>query len=336
MAWKMDVETGRKNMAGFCSYCPVCNGKACAGQIPGMGGRDSGHTFQRNVQALQDITVPMKILYDANNSPDLSTNVLGFDLSVPIMPSPIGGCSFNMSTVVDEDTYVQALMKGCVEEGIAAGLGDGAYDIIAEAANRGIKNYPGWGIPFIKPWSDHIFFDKVSQLEGLDIKVVGIDLDSLGLSNVRLRGESIPLRTNEQIRELIAKIPYPVIIKGVMDADEAEQLVALGAKGIVVSNHGGRILDYGVSTAEVLPEIAVRLKGKVPILVDGGVQTGMDVYKMMMLGADAVMIGRGFVRAVMSDTENGAAEYIRQLKADFSHAMLMTGCRSVEEIYKNN
>ena len=83
-----------------------------------------------------------------------------------------------------------------------------------------------------------------------------------------------------------------------------------------------------------LPAIVKRLKGAVPILVDGGVQTGLDVYKMMLLGADAVMIGRAFTRAVMSDLEQGAAQYIRQLKADFSHAMLMTGCRTVAEIYK--
>ena len=334
MAWQMDVERGRQNMAGFCSYCTVCNGKACAGKIPGMGGRDSGRTFQNNVQALQEIAVPMKILYDSQQPPDLHTNVLGYELSLPVMPSPIGGCDFNMSTMIDEDSYVQALMKGCVEEGIAVGLGDGAHDIIAQAANRGIARYPGWGLPFIKPWSDAIFFDKLKQLEKLEIHAVGIDLDSLGLSNVKLRGESIPLRTNRQLKALLAQVPYPVVVKGVTDADEAEILVELGAAGLVVSNHGGRILDCSPGTAAVLPAIVKRLKGAVPILVDGGVQTGLDVYKMMLLGADAVMIGRAFTRAVMSDLEQGAAQYIRQLKADFSHAMLMTGCRTVAEIYK--
>lgn len=97
---------------------------------------------------------------------------------------------------------------------------------------------------------------------------------------------------------------------------------------------GGRILDCSPGTATVLPAIVKRLKGIVPILVDGGVQTGLDVYKMILLGADAVMIGRAFTRAVMSDLEQGTVQYIRQLKTDFSHAMMMTGCRTVAEIYK--
>lgn len=334
MVWQMDVETGRTNMAGFCSYCTICTGKACAGKIPGIGGRGTGRTFQNNVQALRDIAVPMKILYDSKEHPDLTTSVWGIPLSLPVMPAPIGGCSFNLSTTIDEDTYITSLMKGCVAEGIAVGLGDGADAVIAQAANRAIRQYPGWGIPFIKPWSDAIFFEKINQLKALKVTVMGIDLDSLGLSNVKLRGEHIPLRTNQELQALFAKIPYPVVIKGVTNADEAEQLVALGAAGIIVSNHGGRILDDSPGTAEVLPAIVKRLKGIVPILVDGGVQTGLDVYKMMMLGADVVMIGRGFTKAVMSDLEQGAGHYIRQLKEEFSHAMLMTGCRTVSEIYQ--
>lgn len=329
----MDIEQGRKNMEGFCSYCSVCNGKACVGQIPGMGGKDSGRSFYNNVMALQEITVNMRVLYDAEEPPDLSVRLWDLDLSMPILPAPIGGCRLNMSKTVSEEQYTMSLLKACADTGLVAGLGDGADDEIAQASNAAIKRYPRRGIPFIKPWSDNIFFDKIAQLKELEIAAVGIDIDSLGLSNVRLRGERIPLRTNGQIAALLASIPYPVLIKGIMRPEEAQYFVDLGVRGIIVSNHGGRILDCSPGTATVLPDIVRKIKGKVPILVDGGVQTGLDVYKMLMLGADGVMIGRGFTRAVMSDLEHGAVKYIEQLRAQLSHVMLMTGCRNIQEIY---
>ena len=326
----MNIEQARETMAGFCKVCPVCNGKACAGQIPGMGGTESGHSFIRNVEALQSIQVNMTILYDGEQEPETTATLLGRKLAMPVIAAPIGGVRANCTKAVSEWAYREALAKGCQTAGILPGYGDGPHEVVWNATVDVMKAYGG--IPFIKPWNDDAFLEKLHSLDGTDILAVGIDLDSMGLSNARMNGGYIPCRTNKQLSALLAKIPYPVIIKGVMTTDDAKRLVEMGVAAIVVSNHGGRIIDYSPGTAEVLPEIAAAVHGQTTILVDGGIQSGMDIYKMLALGADGVLIGRALTRAVLSDMENGLAEYCQTLQAQLQKTMLMTGCRHINEI----
>ena len=326
----MNIEQARETMAGFCKVGPVCNGKAFAGQIPGMGGTESGHSFIHNVEALQRVRVDMKILYNGVEEPVTKTTLLGEKLAMPVIAAPIGGVRANCTKAVSELAYREALAKGCQAAGILPGFGDGPHEVVWQATVDVMKAYGG--IPFIKPWNDDVFLAKLQSLEGTDIKAVGIDLDSLGLSNARMNGGYIPCRTDQQLEALLKQIPYPVIIKGVMTQSEAVQLAEMGVAAIVVSNHGGRIIDYSPGTAEVLPEIAAAVKGKTTILVDGGIQSGMDIYKMLALGADGVLIGRAFARAVFSDLENGLAEYCQTLQAQLAKTMLMTGCHSIADI----
>ncbi len=326
----MNVEQARETMAGFCKVCTVCNGKACAGQIPGMGGTESGHSFMHNVEALQRVRVEMKILYDGEQEPQTKTTLFGQELSMPVIAAPIGGVRANCTKAVSELAYRQALAKGCQTAGILPGYGDGPHEVVWNATVEAMKQYGG--ITFIKPWNDAIFLEKLHSLEGTDIKAIGIDLDSLGLDNARMNGGYIPCRTNEQLKALLSEIPYPVIIKGVMSAQEAKQLVEMGVEAIVVSNHGGRIIAYSPGTAEILPEIAAEVKGQTTILVDGGIQSGMDIYKMLALGADGVLIGRAFTRAVFSDLDNGLAQYCQTLQAQLKKTMLMTGCHTISDI----
>ena len=117
-----------------------------------------------------------------------------------------------------------------------------------------------------------------------------------------------------------------------MTAEEGRILAGMGVAAIAVSNHGGRIIDYSPATAAVLPEIAAEVKGKTTILADGGIQSGMDIYKMLALGADGVLIGRAFTRAVFSDLANGLSEYCQELQTGLQKTMLMTGCHTVADI----
>jgi len=102
-------------------------------------------------------------------------------------------------------------------------------------------------------------------------------------------------KTPEDIKELVASTKLPLIIKRIMDAEDAEAAAKAGAAAIVVSNHGGRVLDNTPGTAEVLPSIIDATKGKTRILVDGGIRNGYDVLKMLAIGAEAVLIGRDTV-----------------------------------------
>ena len=122
------------------------------------------------------------------------------------------------------------------------------------------------------------------------------------------------------------------ILKGVMTPDEAELAVTAGADAIVVSNHGGRVLDHAPSAADVLADIADRVKGKITILADGGVRTGGDVLKMLALGADAVMVGRPFSVAAVGGLQAGVETYIDTLMSELKQTMVLTGTGSASSV----
>jgi L-lactate dehydrogenase (cytochrome) len=124
----------------------------------------------------------------------------------------------------------------------------------------------------------------------------------------------------------------PLLIKGVLDPEDAEAAVDAGADGIVVSNHGGRQLDGALATAEALPRIAARVKGRVTILADGGVRSGLDIFKMLALGADGVLLGRAWAYALAAGGEAGVTALLDAIGRDLRAAMAMTGCRALADI----
>ena len=143
------------------------------------------------------------------------------------------------------------------------------------------------------------------------------------------------LKTEEELREIAAATDLPFIVKGIMTAEAAQKALRAGAYAIVVSNHGGRVMDYGLSTAEVLPEIRAAVGTDAKIFVDGGVRTGDDVFKMLALGADAVLIGRPYVIAAYGGGAEGVQLYTEKLKAELKDAMTMTSCKSLQEITRD-
>jgi 4-hydroxymandelate oxidase len=124
----------------------------------------------------------------------------------------------------------------------------------------------------------------------------------------------------------------PIVLKGIMAADDAIRAIDVGAAGIAVSNHGGRTLDTVPATIEVLPEIAECIAGRVPILVDGGIRRGTDVLKALAVGAAAVMIGRPIVYGLAVNGAMGVAHVLRILRDEFEAAMALTGCKSIADI----
>ena len=139
----------------------------------------------------------------------------------------------------------------------------------------------------------------------------------------------------DELKTIVSWTERPFIVKGVMTARGAEKALEAGASGIVVSNHGGRVLDHCPATAEVLPEIADAVGGKMTIFVDGGIRSGMDIFKALALGADAVLIGRPFVTAVYGGGEEGVQCYVQKLKAELADTMRMCGAHSLKEIERS-
>lgn len=124
----------------------------------------------------------------------------------------------------------------------------------------------------------------------------------------------------------------PILVKGIMDADDARQVVGLGMDGLIVSNHGGRLLDSQPATIEMLPQIAEAVAGRVPVLLDGGIRCGGDIFKALALGAGAVLIGRPFIYGLGAAGATGVAHVIRILRAELELTMALTGCRNLAAI----
>jgi 4-hydroxymandelate oxidase len=124
----------------------------------------------------------------------------------------------------------------------------------------------------------------------------------------------------------------PVLVKGILTAEDAVLAVEHGADGIVVSNHGGRQLDGCPASLDALPEIVEAVAGRLPVLMDGGVRRGTDVVKAIALGASAVMVGRPAVWALAAEGEDGVAGVLSILRAEIENAMALTGCRSVADV----
>jgi len=124
----------------------------------------------------------------------------------------------------------------------------------------------------------------------------------------------------------------PLLVKGVMHPEDACRALAEGIDGIIVSNHGGRTLDTQPPTIEVLAEIALAVEGRVPLLLDGGIRRGTDVFKALALGARAVLVGRPYVFALAAAGAPGVCHAVQLLRAELEVAMALTGCRTLADI----
>ena len=175
----MDMEevrrTARERMKGFCRVCPECDGRACIGEVPGMGGLGTASAFHANVDALRGVALRTRLLHDVT-APDLRADVLGMPLSFPVVAAPIGGVSFNMGGRITEDQYCAAIVEGCKACGTVGCLGDGVPAFIIDSAMEAAKAAGGHAIPFIKPWADAEFYEKADRVAEAGCRVMGMDI----------------------------------------------------------------------------------------------------------------------------------------------------------------
>jgi 4-hydroxymandelate oxidase len=170
-----------------------------------------------------------------------------------------------------------------------------------------------------------------------DLKIAGVKMSDRRLSH-RPSEHSIfsavldPSLTWKDIEWIRSYAKIPVLLKGVLNPEDADRAVKSGASGIIVSNHGGRNLDTTPATAEALPLVVEKVAGRVPVLVDGGIRRGTDVLKAMALGANAVLIGRPYLYALSVAGDAGVAKVLEILHSEFQMAMALTGRPSIKSI----
>ena len=255
------LEKARGNIGPYCKACPVCNGKACGNTMPGPGSKNPGNGAARNFDAWQKVYVNM----DTINSHDVPTTdftMFGHTFGLPIFTAPIGALPMHYSDAYDDFAYNDILIPTAVECGGMSFTGDGVDPEIMKRAVAAMNKVGGVGVPTIKPWNVEAVMAKLDILNENNIFAAAMDIDGAGLPFLKAMNPNAGSKTVEELREIISYAKMPFIIKGIMTPRAAEKAVEAGAAGIVVSNHGGRVLGQTRATAGVLPDIARgRLQG---------------------------------------------------------------------------
>lgn len=334
MNYRELADAARGNIGPFCHACPTCDGRGCKGTIPGPGAKGTGTVAMRNYDAWQQVLVNMDCVHPTFTASTAAT-VLGRDLSLPVMIGPVGDVQRHYGEKYDTVTYNECALRAAAAEGTLALTGDGLNAEIMARATALIDQMGGLGIPTVKPWDATTLEHKLDQALSAHPAAVAMDIDAAGLPF--LRGQQPPAGAKDegQLAEICAichEAGAPFILKGVMTPASAERAARAGADAVVVSNHGGRVLDGVPATAAVLPGIADAVGDELDVLVDGGVRSGLDVFRALALGARGCLVCRPFVVAIFGAGEKGARSYLRQIASELADVMEMCGAATVADI----
>ena len=335
MNYKELMEKSREVMGTkLCKSCPICDGKACRNTIPGPGAKGIGDVAMRNYDAWKNIRVNMDTITD-NEPVSTELELFGHTFKYPIFAGPVGAVGMHYSDAYDDNSYNDILVRGCMNAGICAFTGDGKDPNIMINATRIIKENNGYGIPTIKPWSLETYLEKLDLALNSNAFAVAMDVDAAGLPFLKGCQPPAGRMNTEQLKAIISNTPVPFIVKGVMSVKGALKAKEAGASAIVVSNHGGRVQDQTFATAEVLEDIVKAVGGSMKIFVDGGLRNGVDIFKALALGADAVIVARPFVNAIYGAKEEGIQDLVNKLGSELVDTMEMCGAKSLKDITRD-
>lgn len=333
MTYEEIVANAKPEIGKYCKACMVCNGRACRNQMPGPGAKGMGDTAVRNFDKWQEIRVQMDTI-SQNEEVDTSFELWGQSFRYPFFAGPVGAVNLHYGEKYSDQSYNDVMVAACAEAGIAALTGDGLNPDVMKYATDAIKRAGGKGIPTIKPWNIEIIREKMAQAEAAGAFAVAMDIDAAGLPFLKNMTPPAGRKSVEDLRQVAESAKVPFIVKGIMTGKGAKKAMEAGVDAIVVSNHGGRVLDQCPATAEVLSDIVEAVQGKVKVFVDGGIRSGVDVFKALALGADGVLICRPFVTAVYGGGKEGVKTYIEKIGTELADTMAMCGANFLKEITK--
>ncbi len=337
-------EIAKQKMKGKCGVYRLCDGgdnKICQGHSYGspigFGGVGSGAAFKNNISALEKLNLKMRVIGE-NYTPDTTYDFFGHKITMPIMGASITGVnSFGGDAAITEPEFCKATVLGAKEAGTIGWRGDTytydfdfmpCYDAICNAAS-------GWGVKISKPRDQETLKRVFKMYEEGGALAVGTDVDGCGSTIMAAHNKPVFRKSIDDIKELVQSTKLPFIVKGIMCAEDAVAAVEAGVSAVVVSNHGGRVLDHTVGTADALFDVVDAVKGKVKIIADGGVRTGYDVLKMLAIGADSVLFGRDIVRAAVGGGVEGVKAFFELQQKTLVKAMKMTNVATLEDISRD-
>lgn len=350
------------------------------------GGSYAEVTLRRNVADLEEVALRQKVLRDVSEL-DVSTEILGQRLALPVALAPIGlaglnarrgecqavraaeaaGIPFTLSTVsacalsevaaaASRPFWFQLYMirdRGFMHELLAQALEAGCSTLLFTVdmpvpGSRYRDYHTGLaGAPGMQGALRRLMQAATKPSWAWDVGVLGRP-HALGNVAPVLKGRTgiegffAWMRSNfdpsinwHDLDFIRQQWPGPLVLKGILDPEDARAAADLGADGIVVSNHGGRQLDGVPSTARALPKIADAVGDKLTVLVDGGVRSGLDVVRMLALGASGVLLGRAWAYALAARGEAGVTRMLEIIEAEMRVAMALTGARRVADINRD-
>ena len=333
-------EEAKKKLMGVCGVYKICDGdsmRICQGQSYGkplgFGGIGSGASFTNNILALKKLKLKMKLIGDHFEA-DTKYDFFGKELSMPIMGASVAGVnSFGGENVISEKQFCRSVVLGCKDAGTLGWRGDtNTYSLDNSYGIDAIGEAGGFGVKIVKPREQEAIIEFFRKAEKVNCVAVGVDVDGSGSYAMATHNKPVFKKNINDLKELVKSTELPVIIKGIMTVEDAIAAKDAGAAAIVVSNHGGRVLDHTPGTIEILPEIVTELEGKIRIIIDGGFRTGYDILKALALGAESVLIGRDIVRATVGAGIEGVRIQMEYLQKTLGKAMKMTNCSNLRDI----
>ncbi|MBL8018737.1 MAG: alpha-hydroxy-acid oxidizing protein [Leptospirales bacterium] len=333
--WKSVEDKARERFGDqVCWVCKSCAGH-CASGVPGMGGLGSMNTFKDNAAALAEIRIIPRYIR-TNVQPDTTLEFLGRKFETPIMAAPMTGTATNMRNAIGEYDLARILVHSSREAGSIAWVGDGATPDRYKTIFKALAEADGVGIAICKPRSDEAaLLERFRVAEELGLTAIGMDIDAISFRTMELKRLGSTARNFEALRMLRDSVNLPFILKGIMSPEDAEEAIRAGVSALVVSNHGGRVLDDMPGTARVLPEIVSVVAGRIPVLVDGGIRTGQDVFKMLALGANGVLVGRPLAIAAVGGDLAAVKFLYSRMRDELARTMNLCGTERLTDIDQN-
>lgn len=329
------LENAKKTIGPNCKVCPECNGLACGNTLPGPGSKAPGNGANDNYNAWRKIKLNMDTLV-ANTEIDTSNELFGRKLSIPLVTGPIGSIAMQYNPTDDVRDFNEKCMAACETRGIMHFYSTGLQGSTMEAAIASRLAHGNNGVPVINPEADDEIIRQMNICnEAGKPLATCVVVDSAGLPHLKAVHGTAGTKSIEQLKALKEAAGIPFIVKGIMTAKSALKAVEAGADAIIVSNHGGRVLANTPATAEVLEEIVDAVKGKTTVIVDGGIRTGIDLFKAYALGADFCLICRPVLISYYGGGQEGMECYFDKLQAELKDAMYMCGARSISEITRD-
>lgn len=257
----------------------------------------------------------------------LDVNLLDVSLMVPIL----------MSSITSPIPQIQedGLLK------VARALKTtGSMMFLGTPVPPNLKELVAVGVPIAQTFKPYANRDKlmkmISAAEDAGVTWIGVEIDAgqgtKTLDNQRAK-KCLPISV-EELKEIKRRIKIPFVLKGVLSSWDAEKALEVGADIVVVSNHGAHTIDYLPHPLEVMDEITTVIKGRIPIIVDGGFRRGTDVLKGLALGAKAIGLGRPILYGLAAGGEKGVASVITEIANELRRTMTMTGVKNCNEVQK--